>query len=475
VPEPATMVFSSVTFLFFFFPAAVALYWLAPERARNLVLLATSIVFYTWGSGALVGVLLVSVAVDYGLGFVAARGATTGDPRLRRLAITASVATNLSLLAWFKYAGWLIDNATELGIYRGAAPEIILPIGISFFTFQSMSYTIDVARGRCRHLTNPVDFALYVTLFPQLIAGPIVRFHEIESEIRQRDFGLDQVGEGLVRFSHGLAKKLIVADTVGAIADAAFGAENLTTGAAWVGALAYTMQIYFDFSGYSDMAIGMGRVFGFTIPENFNRPYSAVSITDFWRRWHITLSNWFRDYLYIPLGGSRGSSRLVYRNLMIVFFLTGLWHGANWTFVIWGLYHGGWLLVERRFGLRGLEETGRRTVRRAATFLVVMVGWVIFRAESLTAAGDYLSTMASLGDLGIGRLARVTSTRAVLTLAAATLVVLLPRTHATGPFLVSNPRLEGRVARVAVMGVALPFALLLAASGAFSPFLYFQF
>lgn len=469
------MVFSSVTFLFFFLPVVIAVYALSPRRARNLVLAIASTIFYIWGSGTLVAVLYVSVFVDYGLGFLASRGASDNDPRLRRAAITLSVVTNLGLLAWFKYAGWLIGSAEDAGLWTGTAPDIVLPIGISFFTFQSMSYTIDVARGRCQHLSNPLDFALYVTLFPQLIAGPIVRYHEIEPQIRERDFTADQLGEGAIRFAHGLVKKVVIADAVGVIADAAFGADELTTGAAWVGALAYTMQIYFDFSGYSDMAIGLGRMFGFTIPENFDRPYSAASVTDFWRRWHITLSNWFRDYLYIPLGGSRGAANSTYRNLMIVFLLTGLWHGANWTFVVWGAYHGGWLLFERRFGLRNLASGASSVARRATTFMIVVIGWVIFRAESLSQAGDYLSSMFALDGIGLGSLARVTSTRAVLTLLAASAVVFLPATFTTGPFLVGSNDRVAQGARVAILGVGLPVALILAASGAFSPFLYFQF
>ncbi len=453
----------------------VLVYGFATPRFRNSVLLLSSIIFYTWGSGIFVAVIAASVVIDYGLGIVAARGVDEGNDGLRRLAIGMSAIANLGLLAWFKYAGWFIETASDLGLHDGAAPEIVLPIGISFFTFQSMSYTIDVARGRCEHLRNPIDFALYVTLFPQLIAGPIVRFHELEPEIRRRTFGATQFGEGVVRFSHGLVKKVIIADAVGAVADAAFGADDLTMGAAWVGAIAYTMQIYFDFSGYSDMAIGLGRMFGFTFPENFERPYSAVSVTDFWRRWHITLSNWFRDYLYIPLGGSRGSRSAVYRNLMIVFMLTGLWHGANWTFVIWGAYHGAWLLVERRFNLRNLDAIGLQIIRRASTFLIVVVGWVMFRADSFGHAVEYLGAMVSVDELGVGRLARVMSTRTTLTLVAATFVVALPRHFATGRFLIEDANLGGRCARVAVMGVALPFALLLAASGAYSPFLYFQF
>jgi alginate O-acetyltransferase complex protein AlgI len=469
------VVFSSSTFLFYFLPIVLGVYAIAPKKLRNLTLSLASVVFYIWGSGALVAVLFVSVLVDYGLGFLAARAATSSSPRLARQVIAASAVTNLGLLAWFKYAGWLIDSANDVGIYSGAAPDIILPIGISFFTFQSMSYTIDVTRGRCRHLANPVDFALYVTLFPQLIAGPIVRYHEIEPELRVRDFNLGQVSEGAVRFAHGLVKKVLVADTLAIVADTAFALDDPTWTAAWVGALAYTMQIYFDFSGYSDMAIGLGRMFGFSIPENFNRPYSAVSVTDFWRRWHITLSNWFRDYLYIPLGGGRGSSLATYRNLMTVFLLTGLWHGANWTFIVWGVYHGGWLLVERRFMLRNLDGPGSQAFRRGTTFLIVVVGWVIFRADSIGHAADYLQSMFTFGGLDLGVLSRVTTTRAAVTLVVALLVVFLPATFVTGPFLTrpNNPRAQ--LARFVIVGLAFPFALLLAASGAFSPFLYFQF
>lgn len=469
------MVFSSITFLFFFLPATVALYAFAPRPARNFVLLVTSLIFYIWGSGALVAVLLVSVVVDYALGFAAAQAVASKNRNHKRLVIAASVITNLGLLGWFKYAGWLIESASDAGFYTGTAPDIVLPIGISFFTFQSMSYTIDVARGRCEHLANPVDFALYVTLFPQLIAGPIVRYHEIEPQIRSREFNGVLVGEGSLRFAHGLVKKVVIADTVGRVADAAFGSGDLTTGAAWVGALAYTMQIYFDFSGYSDMAIGLGRMFGFSIPENFDRPYSAASITDFWRRWHITLSNWFRDYLYIPLGGGRGSSFATYRNLMTVFLLTGLWHGANWTFIVWGVYHGSWLLFERRFMLRNLDRAGPHAVRRGTTLLIVVVGWVVFRADSIEHAAHYLQTMFTFGGLDLGVLARVTTTRAALTLIVSLLVVLLPASYVTGPFLTRPDDRLARLARFVVVGLAFPFALLLAASGAFSPFLYFQF
>ncbi len=475
------MVFSGITFLFYFLPAVLLVYAIAPRPLRNLVLLVASLVFYIWGAGYLVLTLLFSVVVDYALGFVAQRGATYRDARRVRFAITASVVLNVGLLAWFKYAGWLIDIAADAGVYSGSVPEIVLPIGISFFTFQSMSYTIDVARGRCDHLSNPLDFALYVTLFPQLIAGPIVRYHEIEPQIRDRRFSIDQFGEGAVRFSHGLAKKVLIADTLAPLADRSFGAatldpDSLTTGSAWIGLVAYTLQIYFDFSGYSDMAIGLGKMFGFTFPENFRRPYSAVSITDFWRRWHITLSNWFRDYVYLPLGGSRGSSASTYRNLMAVFLLTGVWHGANWTFVAWGAFHGLWLLVERRAGLRSLDEDrpGVVALRRATTLLIVMLGWVLFRSTSLDAAGNFYLALFSFDGFGLGILEDFVTTRVALTLLLAIGVFGLSRDFVAGLALTrpDNPPIP---ARAAIMLVALPAALLLVAAGAFSPFLYFQF
>jgi alginate O-acetyltransferase complex protein AlgI len=470
------VVFSGVSFLFYFLPIVVLLYAVIPARGRNPLLLTASLVFYTWGAGALVGILFVSIVVDYGLGFVAARGHIADDQRLRRLAVTGSVVVNLGLLAWFKYAGWLITEASDAGLWTGAVPNITLPIGISFFTFQSMSYTIDVARGRCPHLLNPLDFALYVTLFPQLIAGPIVRYHEIEEQIRSRSHSLSNVGEGAIRFSHGLAKKVIVADTIAPVADAAFAQSSPTMGVAWLGILAYTMQIYFDFSGYSDMAIGLGKMFGFTFPENFNRPYAASSITDFWRRWHITLSNWFRDYVFIPLGGSRGTAASVYANLLIVFLLTGIWHGANWTFVAWGAYHGSWLLAERRFGLRNLGTSGPGLFRRASTFLIVVLGWVIFRAENMTAAVDYYRAMFSLDTFDVTEIQSLLSTRIMLTLLLASLAtVALPRSIVGGPALVRRDNTLAMAGRAAVMLIALPVSLLLVASGSFSPFLYFQF
>ena len=468
------MDFSSVSFLFFFLPGVLGCYALATHRWRNLVLLGASGFFYVWGAGVLVGLLLASIALGWVTGLLASEGVIRGDRGLRRAAVAISVGGNVAMLAAFKYAGWFIDTVDGLGLPSGAAPDLTVPLGISFFTLQSMSYTIDVARGRCDHLDNLFEFALYVAMFPVIPAGPILRFHQVESQLGQRPFTAAQFGEGAIRFSHGLVKKVVIADAIAPVADAAFGADDLTMTAAWVGILAFSMQIYFDFSGYADMAIGLGRMFGFRLPENFDRPYSAVSLTDFWRRWLISLSGWLRDYVYIPLGGSRNEkASLLYRNLTIVFLLTGLWHGASWTFVVWGLYHGGWLLVERRYRWRQLELTGgRAVVRRATTFLIVMVGWVIFRAPSLGDAFDYLVTMVSFDGFGLGELTRAATTRSLLTLAFASLVVLVSPRVVLGPILVREDHFAARAARAIVMVGLLPFALLLVASGAISPFLY---
>lgn len=476
------MAFTTVSFLFAFLPVCLAVYFLAPRVLRNAVLAVASLVFYAWGGGWLVLILFVSITIDFALGFLAGWAHRKDDDRWRRRAIGVSVASNLALLCWFKYAGFAatqLDAASSrLGLGEVGIPSIVLPVGISFFTFQSMSYTIDVARGRRSHLSNPIDFALYVSLFPQLVAGPIVRFHEIAAEITSRRETWDRFGAGALRFSHGLAKKVLIADTIAPIADAAFAANpgDLSAPTAWIGIAAYTAQIYFDFSGYSDMAIGLGQMFGFTFPENFNRPYSAHSVTDFWRRWHITLSNWFRDYVYIPLGGNRVGGGRMLANLMIVFLVTGLWHGANWTFVVWGIYHGAWLLFERLTDTRDVASgLVALALRRASTLLIVMVGWVFFRAPDVSHAANYLRAMASFGGERPIAVDEAMLTRPVLTLAMASLVVLLPQRVTFGTWLTDARTAAASVGRVTLLGGALPVALMLVAAGTISPFLYFQF
>ncbi len=475
------MVFSSVQFLFFFLPVVLGAYFVAPKRARNAVLLVASLLFYLWGAGELALLLVFSILLNYGFGLAVGARQDRGDERGARRLVAVDIVANLALLGYFKYANFFVGQLDSLfdavGVERLQWNAVVLPIGISFFTFHGLSYTVDIARRRCRPLRNLVDFALYMTLFPQLVAGPIVRYHEIQAQFTQRTQTLDDFADGASRFIWGLAKKVVIAD---AIAEVANGAFALPTGqrsftAAWLGVLAYTLQIYFDFSGYSDMAIGLARMFGFRFPENFNRPYSSYSITDFWRRWHITLSNWFRDYLYIPLGGNAGGRR-TYVNLLIVFAATGLWHGANWTFLIWGLYHGGLMLVERVRGWRFLDGAPHPVVSRGVTLLLVAVGWVLFRAPDVHTALDFYRSMLNpfssvstdLVTLGLGR-------RNLVVLVAASAVFFLPRDLVFGRLIEHSRAKWIEPARLALVGLALPYTAVIVISGTFSPFLYFQF
>ncbi len=474
------MVFSSIEFLFFFLPAIIAAYFLAPHGWRNSILLTGSLFFYLWGGGALVFILLISIATDYFCGLLVR--ARRGDRFWIRVGVATSASVNLALLAYFKYMNFFIEELNKLIQFFDAGgvswPTVILPIGISFYTFQSMSYVIDISRGTSEPQRNPVNFALFVAMFPQLIAGPIVRYHEIERSIRKRATNLDDFSKGAIRFAYGLAKKVIIADSLGVIADVAFAAkpDSLTTPTAWLGIFAYTFQIYFDFSAYSDMAIGLGRIFGFRFPENFNRPYSALSVTDFWRRWHITLSNWFRDYLYIPLGGSRAGPYRLYFNLILVFFVTGFWHGANWTFIAWGAFHGSLLIAERICGRKHSGPIPYLALRRGTTFSLVMMGWVLFRANDMSHAAVFFKTMFSFNETTIApdMLLEMT-TRNTITLVVSALVVFLPSSFNCGVLLSEGTASYLIWLRAFLMLALLPAAAMLIASGAFSPFLYFQF
>ena len=404
------MVFSSHLFVYYFLPLALlvhALSWkLLPRAIRHLGLLVVSYVFYGWANPAFVVLMLFSTTIDYVCG-LAIEGAPEGEEGAgrRKIAVTASVLTNLGLLGFFKYFNFGIDtwNAAvqAAGLGGWATDDVLrvaLPLGISFYTFQSMSYTIDVYRGRCGALRNPLDFACYVAMFPQLVAGPIIRFSEVADQLRQRSHTLAKIARGTAFFSLGLAKKVLLANPCGKVADLAFEAHGLGALDAWYGVTAYAFQIYFDFSGYTDMAIGLGLILGFRFPKNFDSPYRARSITEFWRRWHMSLSRWLRDYLYVPLGGNRKGRRRTYVNLMLVMLLGGLWHGAAWTFVVWGALHGGLLAVERLRRDQGKEPLpGPPALHMAATFLLVLVGWVFFRADGLGDALGYLSAMAGLG------------------------------------------------------------------------------
>jgi alginate O-acetyltransferase complex protein AlgI len=396
------VVFSSIEFLWFFMPVVLLLYAVVPPRGRNPLLAAVSIVFYAWGARGIVFVFLASIIFNYLMGLLIGRLRTTGrGPQARRVMWTA-VVVNVAILFTWKYAVFATSQIDHLLGWFGARdaiplPSILLPIGISFFTFHAISYVVDTTRGEAPPMRRLRDFAQYMAFFPQLIAGPIIRYHQIDEQIRHappRSQRLRDLADGFPRFALGLSKKVLIADQVGHIADAAFASTHaLSTPAAWLGALAYTVQIYFDFSGYSDMAIGLGRMFGFRFPENFNRPYSSVSVTDFWRRWHMTLSRWFRDYVYIPLGGNRGSLSRTSANLLFVFLLTGIWHGAAWTFVLWGLYYGVLLVFERLTGVARWSDERLAAPRRAVTMLLVIVGWVLFRARTLGDAARVYNAM----------------------------------------------------------------------------------
>ena len=407
------MLFTEPTFLFLFLPVLLGLYFIGSSREHgaygNWLLLIASVVFYEKGGGGRCTVLMLgSIAFNYWMAIAVDRA--RGTPAAsRRLAFAITV--NLAVLGVFKYANFATANVNALLIAAHiaplAVPRVLLPIGISFFTFHAISYVIDVSRRDATAQKSPVHAALYLLLFPQLIAGPIIRYRDIADQLAGRSVSLDDFACGVRRFVIGLAKKVLIANVVAVPADKMFGmpAAELSTSHAWLGIVCYTLQIYFDFSGYSDMAIGLGRMFGFRFPENFRWPYVAASVTDFWRRWHMSLSTWFRDYLYIPLGGNRVTLGRRYRNLVAVFFLCGLWHGASWNFVIWGLWHGSFLVIERVWAIRHSQSTVRSPQSgvlawpiwpHVYTLLIVMVGWVFFRAETLPEAMTFLRAMAGL-------------------------------------------------------------------------------
>jgi alginate O-acetyltransferase complex protein AlgI len=392
----ALMVFSSPLFLFLFLPLVLACTALPGLRWRNWSLLLFSVLFYAWGEFVFVFLMLGSTVLNYLLGLWVER---QGEPAGRRRAVAVAVILNVGTLAFFKYANFFVGNLNELLGCLGLGPlhwsRVRLPIGISFFTFHALSYVLDIYRGKAPAARNPRDVALYIFFFPQLIAGPILRWSAIAPQIASRVVSRAGFAEGVRRFAGGLAKKMLVANVVAMPVDQIFALPQaqLTPALAWLGVIGYTLQIYFDFSGYSDMAVGLGKMFGFQFLENFDFPYVAQSIKEFWRRWHISLSSWFRDYLYIPLGGNRGKEERTYLNLVIVFFLCGLWHGAKWTFVAWGLYHGLFLVLERMSFGQWLEKLPR-PLRHCYALLVVMVGWVLFRAEDFGQVAGFLFCMA---------------------------------------------------------------------------------
>lgn len=396
------MVFSSHIFLFYFLPIVLLIYYLFPYK-RNFFLLCASYVFYGWSNPWFICLMLTATAINYVCGNVIA---TSSDERKRSLALTTAVVASLSLLGFFKYFMFMENNLNGLlsllGLGQIPILRVTLPVGISFFIFQSMTYAIDLYRRESPPARSFFDFACFVALFPQLIAGPIVRYNTVAEQLVIRDHTLNKFSSGASLFMLGFSKKILLANMIGPVADSVFAAEAPYAIDAWFGIVAYAFQIYFDFSAYSDMAVGLGRMIGFEFPRNFNSPYLSDSITDFWRRWHISLSTFLRDYLYIPLGGNRRSNRRTYMNLAIVMLLGGLWHGANWTFVIWGAYHGALLAFERWRGKHSVYFRLPRPLQVAVTFVLVLFSWVLFRSATLSDAIGYFGSMFGLGGTQAG-------------------------------------------------------------------------
>ncbi len=461
------MVFSTPIFLFLFLPAVLVLNYIIPKKyiaAKNVVLLIASLFFYAWGEPKNVLLMLLSIAVNYVCGLLLGR--FDSDEKKRKVVLWASVVFNLGLLFFFKYFSFVTG---------GLFPVIKLPIGISFFTFQIMSYTIDVYRRSVEPQKSLLKLALYISLFPQLIAGPIVRYIDVEKQLTYRECTAEKTARGMIRFSMGLAKKVIVSNTVAAICDGIFGSTNTVPAfTAWVGVICYALQIYFDFSGYSDMAIGMGHMLGFDFLENFNYPYVSCSVQEFWRRWHISLSSWFRDYLYIPLGGNRRGKVRTYINLIIVFACTGLWHGASFSFIVWGLWHGLFLVIER-LGFKKVLDKLPKFIGWIYTMLVVLVGWVFFRADTLSAAMKYLGEMFSFSGGVANGMAQFDNLSFIITSIA--LVLCTPVYQLVKGKL---EKTEGGKKAAFVIGAVLATGLFilsvifLTGSG-YNPFIYFRF
>ena len=476
------MLFSSPIFLFGFLPLVLLLYYISPGTVKNGLLLICSLSFYAWGEIAYTGVLIVSIAFNYFFGRLVGKfSKVSGDGTKAFYSLLAGILINILLLSFFKYANFICDNINivllEVQITPLNLAPVHLPLGISFFTFQAISYLVDVYRKEMSSQNNIIDLALYISLFPQLVAGPIVRYRDITSQLTDRTHSMALFTQGVRRFIYGLAKKMLLANPLGEVADAVFSlsGSDLTMPLAWIGLITYTLQIYFDFSGYSDMAIGLGRMFGFHFPENFNYPYIAKSVREFWRRWHISLSVWFRDYVYIPLGGSRRTSGRVYFNLLIVFILTGIWHGASWNFLIWGLFHGVFIALEHRWLSRLLTERSK-VLQHIYLLSVVTGGWVLFRADNLLQAVSFYGSLMGVRHFQTTayQFAQVVSFEAVYSLIFGIFL-------ATPIFsLVMNKIKEWKVAAYEISTIILLCSLFWCSiikivASTYNPFIYFRF
>ncbi len=474
------MVFSSSLFLLYFFPAFLIGYYLLPHRVRNIFTLLASIFFYAWGAPDFIFIVLGSIFIDYYLVDIMHKSTL---PKARKILVSISIVLNIGLLAYFKYANFLVDNFNALLEFFGLNPvawaNIALPIGISFFTFQKMTYSVDVYRKVHAPLKKVWDYALYILMFPQLIAGPIVRFNEIADQIEDRR-ALETADArllGFFRFVAGLSKKVLIANVLGEKVDQIFAMApgEISTSLAWVGIIAYSFQIYYDFSGYSDMAIGIGRMIGFRFPENFNNPYISQNITEFWKRWHITLGRWMRDYLYIPLGGNRVPKMRLYFNLWGVFLISGLWHGAAGNFVVWGAFHGFFLIADRMFLIRVTKPLGKYP-NIIITYFVTLIGWVLFRAESLSYAFGYMERMFAFDDIRSMMVFDRHFTVMMYLGALFAFVAAFGKTEQWWNGVLNQPKTTGRIIMLTAFAVAFEVICIAAVtSSGFNPFIYFRF
>ncbi|MBQ8576354.1 MAG: MBOAT family protein [Clostridia bacterium] len=466
------MLFSSLEFLFAYLPITLLVYFISPVKFRNLWLLLVSLFFYGWGEPVYVFLMVFTIAFDYVCGYFVGKYRET-DNRRAKIFLILSVVVNLGMLGYFKYYDFFAENLSRLPFLDIPTLGLELPIGISFYTFQIMSYVIDVYRGDARMQKNPIVVGAYVTLFPQLIAGPIVRYQDVDDQLRERHESAAMFASGIRTFVAGLAKKVIFANTAGALWDEALADPDRTIVGAWVGLLFYCFQIYFDFSGYSDMAIGLGKMLGFRFLENFNYPYISQSITEFWRRWHISLGTWFREYVYIPLGGNRGGKWKMYRNIFVVWFLTGFWHGADWNFIIWGLYYFALLVVEKTFLLDKMKAWPK-AFRHIYTLFFVYFGWFIFYFENMGEGISYLGTMFGVGGGGFVAQADIYAILHRLVFLAICVIASLPQPRRWFYRFYEKSKTSRYVTAVGCLLVTVLVTAYLVDSS-YNPFLYFRF
>ena len=465
------MVFSSILFMFIYLPVVLFLYYISPVRWRNPILFVANLVFYGWGEPVFIVLMLFSITINYINGLLIGRWRLTQQKKAKTV-LVINVVINLALLGFFKYYDLIAETLSLLPFIDIKPLGIALPIGISFYTFQTMSYPIDVYRGDADVQRNYVSFGTFVALFPQLIAGPIVRYKDVADQLGFRASSIDQFSSGVERFMVGVAKKVLIANSLGKLWDyyAAIPDGGLTVLGSWLGIIAFTLQIYFDFSGYSDMAIGLGRMIGFEFKENFNYPYISRSVTEFWRRWHMSLGTWFRDYVYIPLGGNRSGRARQLLNILIVWALTGIWHGANWTFLLWGLYYAVFLMIEKVFLLKRLEKLP--VLGHIYTIIIVMFGWVMFQLDSLAAIGNYTSAMLGFGASG---LAESTDLYYLGSYAVTFVIAIVASTPLGSRLFAKLPGKVRRFAAPALIVLALVLCTAYLVDATYNPFIYFNF